>query len=152
MAPKIRAGSGVGVPGGDGNTVPVRLMSAMQTSSTAAQVGWCLPRFGHFEVVKLDNGVSLDFADAQGPIRPQRYAFLLCPPKDDASIAMSQTEGSYVITAETGTYAVDGQPAVVTESRSGFVALLDGLGFSNLIAGRPLWNGSRQLRLLHATK
>jgi hypothetical protein len=32
-------------------------------------------RFGHFEVVKLDNGVSLDFADAQGPIRrdqPQR--------------------------------------------------------------------------------
>ena len=34
-------------------------------------------RFGHFEVVKLDNGMSLDFADAQGPIRPQHYAFLI---------------------------------------------------------------------------
>src|SRR4029079_5265499 len=34
-------------------------------------------RFGHFDVVELDNGVSLDFADAEGPIRPQHYAFLI---------------------------------------------------------------------------
>ena len=27
-------------------------------------------RFGHFDVVELDNGVSLDFANAEGPIRP----------------------------------------------------------------------------------
>jgi catechol 2,3-dioxygenase-like lactoylglutathione lyase family enzyme len=33
--------------------------------------------FGHFDVVELDNGVSLDFADAEGPIRPQHYAFLI---------------------------------------------------------------------------
>ena len=31
-------------------------------------------RFGHCDV-KLDNGVSLDFADAEGAIRPQHYAF-----------------------------------------------------------------------------
>ena len=30
-----------------------------------------------FDVVELDNGVSLDFADAEGPIRPQHYAFLI---------------------------------------------------------------------------
>ncbi len=34
-------------------------------------------RFAHFDVVELDNGVSLDFADAEGPIRPQHYAFLI---------------------------------------------------------------------------
>ena len=34
-------------------------------------------RFGHFDVVELDNGVSLDFANAAGAIRPQHYAFLI---------------------------------------------------------------------------
>jgi catechol 2,3-dioxygenase-like lactoylglutathione lyase family enzyme len=34
-------------------------------------------RFAHFDVVELDNGVSLDFANADGPIRPQYYAFLI---------------------------------------------------------------------------
>jgi catechol 2,3-dioxygenase-like lactoylglutathione lyase family enzyme len=34
-------------------------------------------RFAHFDVVELDNGVSLDFADAKPPIRPQHYAFLI---------------------------------------------------------------------------
>jgi catechol 2,3-dioxygenase-like lactoylglutathione lyase family enzyme len=34
-------------------------------------------RFGHFHVVELDNGVSLDFAHADGPIRAQHYAFLI---------------------------------------------------------------------------
>ncbi|MBS0270093.1 MAG: VOC family protein [Proteobacteria bacterium] len=34
-------------------------------------------RFGPFDVVELDNGVSLDFADAESPIRPQHYAFLI---------------------------------------------------------------------------
>jgi hypothetical protein len=33
----------------------------------------CRARFGHFDVVELDNGVSLDFADAEGAIRPQHY-------------------------------------------------------------------------------
>ncbi|MXZ70431.1 MAG: VOC family protein [Acidobacteria bacterium] len=34
--------------------------------------------FGHFFVVDLDNGVSLDFADAGGrEFQPQHYAFLI---------------------------------------------------------------------------
>jgi hypothetical protein len=33
-------------------------------------------RFGHFDVVAR-NGVSLDFADAEGPVKPQHYAFLI---------------------------------------------------------------------------
>jgi len=41
-------------------------------------------RFGHFDVVELDNGVSLDFADAEGPIRPQHYAFLISEADFDA--------------------------------------------------------------------
>jgi len=33
--------------------------------------------YGPFLVVKLANGVSLDFMDASGPIAPQHYAFLV---------------------------------------------------------------------------
>ena len=33
--------------------------------------------FGPFLVVELGNGVSLDFADDHGPVRPQHYAFLV---------------------------------------------------------------------------
>ena len=41
-------------------------------------------RFGHFDVVELDNGVSLDFANAAGAIRPQHYAFLISEADFDA--------------------------------------------------------------------
>jgi catechol 2,3-dioxygenase-like lactoylglutathione lyase family enzyme len=41
-------------------------------------------RFGPFEVVELDNGVSLDFAAADGPIQPQHYAFLISEADFDA--------------------------------------------------------------------
>ncbi len=34
-------------------------------------------RFGPFEVIELDNGVSLDFASVEGLIQPQHYAFLI---------------------------------------------------------------------------
>src|ERR1700722_8367614 len=34
-------------------------------------------RFGRFDVVELDNGVSLDFTEVEGPIQPQHYAFLI---------------------------------------------------------------------------
>jgi len=34
-------------------------------------------RFGRFDVVALDNGVSLDFATVEEPVRPQHYAFLI---------------------------------------------------------------------------
>jgi catechol 2,3-dioxygenase-like lactoylglutathione lyase family enzyme len=33
--------------------------------------------FGPFVVVQVDNDVSLDFADQDGPVRPQHYAFLV---------------------------------------------------------------------------
>jgi catechol 2,3-dioxygenase-like lactoylglutathione lyase family enzyme len=41
-------------------------------------------RFGRFDVVELDNGVSLDFASAEGPIRLQHYAFLISEADFDA--------------------------------------------------------------------
>ncbi len=41
-------------------------------------------RFGHFEVVELDNGVALDFAKSEGPIQPQHYAFLISEADFDA--------------------------------------------------------------------
>ncbi|MGH7023460.1 MAG: VOC family protein [Caulobacteraceae bacterium] len=34
-------------------------------------------KFAHFDVVELDNGVSLDFAAHEGEIAPQHYAFLI---------------------------------------------------------------------------
>jgi hypothetical protein len=41
-------------------------------------------RIWHFEVVKLDNGVSLDFAQSAEPIQSQHYAFLIDEPDFDA--------------------------------------------------------------------
>jgi catechol 2,3-dioxygenase-like lactoylglutathione lyase family enzyme len=41
-------------------------------------------RFGQFEVVEFDNGVSFDFAAADGPIQPQHYAFLISEADFDA--------------------------------------------------------------------
>jgi hypothetical protein len=46
-------------------------------------------RFGHFDVVELDNGVSLDFANAEGAIRPQHYAFLISEGISTQSLAAS---------------------------------------------------------------
>ena len=50
-------------------------------------------RFGSFDVVELDNGVSLDFADAEGPIRPQHYAFLIGEADFDAVLGRIQDRG-----------------------------------------------------------
>ena len=50
-------------------------------------------RFGHFDVVELDNGVSLDFADAEGAIRPQHYAFLISEEDFDRGFARIRDEG-----------------------------------------------------------
>jgi catechol 2,3-dioxygenase-like lactoylglutathione lyase family enzyme len=33
--------------------------------------------YGPFQVVQVENDVSLDFADDHGPVRPQHYAFLV---------------------------------------------------------------------------
>ena len=44
-------------------------------------------KFAHFDVVELDNGVSLDFADHKGEITPQHYAFLISEADFDAVLA-----------------------------------------------------------------
>ncbi|MDA5192817.1 VOC family protein [Govanella unica] len=46
--------------------------------------------FGPFLVVELDNGVSLDFWDADGAITPQHYAFLIGEAEFDAVYARIQ--------------------------------------------------------------
>jgi catechol 2,3-dioxygenase-like lactoylglutathione lyase family enzyme len=50
-------------------------------------------RFGHFDVAELDNGVSLDFADAEGPIRAQHYAFLISEADFDAVFGRLKDRG-----------------------------------------------------------
>jgi len=50
-------------------------------------------RFGHFDVVELDNGASLDFADAEGPISPQHYAFLISDADFDAVLSRIRERG-----------------------------------------------------------
>ena len=51
----------------------------------AEMLGLPAPRkFAHFEVVELDNGVSLDFAQRTGTVPPQHYAFLISEEDFDA--------------------------------------------------------------------
>jgi len=49
--------------------------------------------FGHFLVVTLANGVSLDFAKADGEIAPQHYAFLISEHEFDAIFARIRDRG-----------------------------------------------------------
>ena len=49
--------------------------------------------FGPFEVVELDNGVSLDFATADGPMQPQYYAFLISETDFDAVFGRIREQG-----------------------------------------------------------
>jgi catechol 2,3-dioxygenase-like lactoylglutathione lyase family enzyme len=44
-------------------------------------------QYGPFLVVEADNGVSLDFADDHGEVRPQHYAFLVSEAEFDAIFA-----------------------------------------------------------------
>ena len=46
--------------------------------------------FGPFVPVQTANGVTLDFADASGPITPQHYAFLVSEDEFDAIFARIQ--------------------------------------------------------------
>src|SRR5262249_8457060 len=43
--------------------------------------------------VELDNGVSLDFANAEGPIGPQHYAFLISEADFDAVLGRIRERG-----------------------------------------------------------
>ena len=50
-------------------------------------------RFSHFDVVQLDNGVSLDFAEQAGSIQQQHYAFLISEEDFDAVLDRIQRNG-----------------------------------------------------------
>lgn len=41
--------------------------------------------FLHFQVVELENGVSLDYLEKSGPVSPQHYAFLVSDAEFDAA-------------------------------------------------------------------
>jgi len=48
-------------------------------------LGLAAPRqVSHFDVLDVANGVSLDFADRDGPVAPQHYAFLVSETEFDA--------------------------------------------------------------------
>ena len=49
--------------------------------------------FFHFLVVDLDNGVSLDYYEKEGPVSPQHYAFLVNDDEFDAAFARIQEGG-----------------------------------------------------------
>jgi catechol 2,3-dioxygenase-like lactoylglutathione lyase family enzyme len=49
--------------------------------------------FHHFLVVDLDNKVSVDFYQKEGPVAPQHYAFLVGEAEFDASFARLQERG-----------------------------------------------------------
>jgi catechol 2,3-dioxygenase-like lactoylglutathione lyase family enzyme len=49
--------------------------------------------FGRFLVVRVDNDVSLDFADAHGEVTPQHYAFLVSETEFDEIFGRIRTRG-----------------------------------------------------------
>jgi catechol 2,3-dioxygenase-like lactoylglutathione lyase family enzyme len=49
--------------------------------------------FAHFLVVSLDNGVSMDFMEKDGPVAMQHYAFLVDDAGFDASMARIAERG-----------------------------------------------------------
>jgi catechol 2,3-dioxygenase-like lactoylglutathione lyase family enzyme len=67
-----------------------------QRSSTflAEMLGRPAPaRYGPFQVVELDNGVSLDFHDTREPVAPQHYAFIVDEEGFDAVFVRIQARG-----------------------------------------------------------
>jgi catechol 2,3-dioxygenase-like lactoylglutathione lyase family enzyme len=49
--------------------------------------------FMHFLVVDMDNGVSIDFMEKEGPIAPQHYAFLVGEPEFDEIYGRIRAQG-----------------------------------------------------------
>lgn len=49
--------------------------------------------FAHFMVIPLDNGVSMDFMEKEGPIALQHYAFLVDDAKFDAGMTKIAEKG-----------------------------------------------------------
>ncbi|HEY1973080.1 MAG TPA: VOC family protein [Pseudonocardia sp.] len=60
------------------HTIVASRDSASAASDLAEMLGLPAPTgFGHFQVVQVANGVSLDFASTDREIHPQHYAFLI---------------------------------------------------------------------------
>ena len=59
-------------------------------------------RFGHFEVVTLENGVSLDYAHTSTTITPQHYAFLISEAEFDEILARVKARGLPIYAEPTG--------------------------------------------------
>ena len=83
-------------------TMPVRLnhtiVSARAPAVSAAFLADVLglpepARFGPFHVVEVDNGVALDFMQADGAIAPQHYAFLVSEEAFDEIFARHRERG-----------------------------------------------------------
>jgi catechol 2,3-dioxygenase-like lactoylglutathione lyase family enzyme len=49
--------------------------------------------FLHFMVIPLENGVSMDFMEKDGPVAPQHYAFLVSEAEFDAGMAKIAEKG-----------------------------------------------------------
>lgn len=49
--------------------------------------------FGHFQVVTLGNGISMDFMAKEGPVAMQHYAFLVSDAEFDAGFARIREKG-----------------------------------------------------------
>lgn len=47
----------------------------------------------HFRIVSVANGVSLDFAEKEGPVARQHYAFLVSEPEFDAVMDRIKAKG-----------------------------------------------------------
>ncbi|RJF91495.1 VOC family protein [Sphingomonas cavernae] len=69
----------------------------MQSSAFVADIlGLPAPRqFMHFQVVDLDNGVSLDFMEKEGDVALQRYAFLIGEDEFDTVFERISAAGPY---------------------------------------------------------
>ena len=61
-----------------------RASAAFVAGVLGVEVG---PDWGPFSPVHLGNGVSLDYVDAEGDIRPQHYAFLVDDDEFDRGLA-----------------------------------------------------------------
>lgn len=99
--PCLAAESFVCRPGGHNHHVSVQLnhtiVSCRDQQRSAAFLSGILglpspTRFGHFLVVEADNGVSLDFAETDGQITPQHYAFLVGEEEFDAAFGRLQDQ------------------------------------------------------------
>jgi catechol 2,3-dioxygenase-like lactoylglutathione lyase family enzyme len=67
---------------------------ARSAASLAGILGRPTPtRFGPFQIVELDNGVSLDFHDTNDEIASQHYAFLIDDESFDAVFARIRARG-----------------------------------------------------------